>query len=97
MTLGSAEYFTLMLIILTISLIIYTILLNIVQRRSMKEVVKSKTITKIVCEGEDYSEEREFRKGDYVGLVVGTCPRCGRKVLVHAIYLVGSTKERQSV
>lgn len=94
-SLSSIDYFTLMLLILTISLVLYTIILNVLQRKSTRESMKPRVVTRTICEGGDYNEEREFKRGEYVGQVVGTCPKCGKKLLVHAIYLVGNIKEKE--
>jgi len=48
-----------------------------------------KIITEIVCSTSgDYSSEREFIDGDYVGKEVGTCPKCGGKIIVNRIYAI---------
>lgn len=92
---SNMDIFTLILLIMTISLILYTLLLSFTQRKAGKEVVKPKILTKISCIREDYGEERDFKKGDYVGLVVGKCPKCEGNLLITAIYLVGSIREKE--
>ncbi len=88
------DIFTLILLIMTISLILYTLLLSFIQRKASRETVKPKIITKISCMRDDYSEERDFKKGDYVGLVVGKCPKCEGNLLITAIYLIRGVKEK---
>jgi predicted nucleic-acid-binding Zn-ribbon protein len=45
-----------------------------------------KSITRLKCAACGYTEEREFSKGDYVGKVVGQCPKCGGRLVVDAIF-----------
>lgn len=48
--------------------------------------VPYKYLTVIKCFNGDYSIEKEFQEGDFVGKVVGTCPKCGNKLAIDLIY-----------
>jgi hypothetical protein len=48
--------------------------------------IPQKYLLIIRCLNNDYSIEREFQDGDFVGKVVGECPKCGNKLIIDAIY-----------
>ncbi|MCC6021529.1 MAG: hypothetical protein LM560_00175 [Desulfurococcaceae archaeon] len=91
----SLDYLTIILLILTTLLLIFTIISMFTQKRISKTVIGPKIIVKIKCLNNDYNEEKEFNKGYYVGLETGKCPKCGSKLVVDAIYSVGGTKEKE--
>ncbi len=51
-----------------------------------KKEEKWKSITRVKCMSCGYTEERDFTKGDYVGKIVGKCPKCGGQLVVDAIF-----------
>lgn len=93
---NALDIFTLLMIVMTVLLLIYTIAMMFMQRGKGNVVTGPKVITKVGCLQNDYSIEREFSKGDYVGLEVGRCPKCGNTLFVEAIYAVSNFKEKGS-
>jgi len=91
----SLDYLTIILIILTALLFIFTIISMFTQKRMSKTSTTPKIVVKIRCLNNDYNEEKEFNKGYYVGLETGKCPKCGSKLVVNAIYTTGGIKEKE--
>jgi len=93
---GQLDYFTTILLIMTFMLIIYTIVIIMAQRRDTRREAEQKIIARVSCEKNDYSEERDFKKGYYIGLEVGKCPNCGSRLFIESIYVtVESLSSRQ--
>ncbi|MEM1982349.1 MAG: hypothetical protein QXZ63_01630 [Sulfolobales archaeon] len=92
---NALDMFILLMLTVTIILFIYTIFAMYMQKSKNKTSVSPKTITKIRCVQNDYNAERDFSKGDYVGLEVGKCPKCGSTLMVDAIYAIGGSKEKE--
>lgn len=66
------------------------------QNRSMRKVSELgdlKTITSIACYGCEYTEQREFERGDYVGKALGECPKCNGQRYVKSIYAIEEKKK----
>ncbi len=76
--------------LITALLVLVTVLMSVTQPK--KQEPQRKTIVEVRCTSCDYREEREFTKGDYVGKIAGTCPKCGAHLLVNTIY---SKEEKQ--
>jgi len=82
------------LLLLLFALLLMTFLYDIISsyirsRRAESMPSTYRIITEIVCSTSgDYSSEREFTDGDYVGKEVGTCPKCGGKLVVNRIYAI---------
>lgn len=92
---SALDVFTLVMLIVTIVLLIYTMSVMLMQRGKGKTPTNPKVVTKVRCVQNDYSVERDFSKGDYVGLEIGKCPKCGDTLKVEAIYAVGGPKEKE--
>ncbi len=92
---GALDVFTLVMLIVTVVLVVYTIAMMLMQKGKSKTTASPKVITKVRCVQNDYDVEKEFSKGDYVGLEVGKCPKCGSTLTIDAIYMVGSVKEKE--
>jgi rRNA maturation endonuclease Nob1 len=43
-------------------------------------------VTEYKCEGCNFKKKRFFKKGDFVFQKVGTCRKCGKNVIISAIY-----------
>ncbi len=69
--------------------------LLVLKPRPSEEKKVEKTVTVLRCYDCGYQVEREFRKGDYVGKLVGKCPRCGAPLYVHAIYVKLEEKRKR--
>jgi hypothetical protein len=48
---------------------------------------QTSTATVVKCMSCDYNVEREYRDGDYVMKVEGTCPKDGGKLYIAGIYM----------
>jgi len=79
------DTFTLVTIALTLFLIAYVVALTVGGRK--REIKITKTYTLLKCTNCDYSTEREFKEGDYVGKVEGKCPKCNGDMVIYAIYV----------
>ncbi|MEM1525623.1 MAG: hypothetical protein QXZ41_04685 [Ignisphaera sp.] len=93
----SPDLLTVMLLTLALlSLIILTALLYVrlrsgfMKRMAMNpdkyDEVPYKYISIIKCVSNDHTADREFQEGDFVGKVIGECPKCGNKLVIDAIY-----------
>jgi len=65
-------------------------------KKKVGDLGEFKTVTSIVCHGCDFSEEREFKAGDYVNKQLGECPRCGQELYVKSIYAIEEKRSRSS-
>ena len=74
----------LMMLLLALTLL-YTITMYMSSRKQMQQP-KPKLLTRIECENGDYDEVRDYMDGDYVGKVVGNCPKCSSPLTITAIY-----------
>lgn len=55
-----------------------------------------KTITSLACHSCEFSEEREFQKGDFIGKLLGKCPKCkNEKLYIGAIYALDEKKGKK--
>ncbi|RLG88098.1 MAG: hypothetical protein DRO15_03620 [Thermoprotei archaeon] len=76
-----------MLFLLLILLLLLPLIISMLTSRQRKQVeLPKKTFTIIECIKGDYKETREFRLGDFVGKVVGTCKNCGSDLVISLIY-----------
>ena len=57
-------------------------------KKKVGEIGETKTVTAIGCLSCDFSEEREFRTGDYINKQVGKCQKCGGDLYIRRIYAV---------
>lgn len=53
---------------------------------SKKPETRKRTISIHSCINEDYEIRKDFVTGDYVGKVIGKCPKCGNNIIIKAIY-----------
>jgi hypothetical protein len=55
-----------------------------------------KTITSLACHSCEFSEDREFQRGDFVGKALGKCPKCKKeKLYIRAIYALDEKKGKK--
>ncbi|ABU81676.1 hypothetical protein [Ignicoccus hospitalis] len=59
-----------------------------------KKEEEKKYVTVVKCPNCGYEEKREWREGDFVGMVEGPCPKCGGMRVVWNIYLEDREEER---
>ncbi len=71
-------------IVLLAILLVFSILMT---ERKKKPEIPKRTVSVIRCDNGDYETKREFRQGDFVGKVEGKCPKCGRVLRIHSIYV----------
>lgn len=83
---------TLMVVALTVFVIVYLIITSLKPRNEGMEI--KKTLTSVKCKSCDYSLERPFKEGDYVGKILeDKCPKCGGDLVIKAIYVEKATNE----
>ncbi|AFK50680.1 hypothetical protein TCELL_0255 [Thermogladius calderae 1633] len=85
---NTLDPYTLFMIVLTVLLIVYMYL------ETRKRPTRTEYVTRelLVCEGCGFQVERDFEPGDFIGLVKGKCPRCGRELKIKGIYSVDKSK-----
>jgi hypothetical protein len=101
-TLLAADFTDALLIIIALLLIVIIVYivssgwLYIRSRRGIEglEDKPTKIITVISCKNNDYTMEREFQEGDFIGKVVDKCPKCGAEMIISKIYAI-SLESRQ--
>ena len=71
---------------LLIALTLIYALTMFLSSRKREEQSKPKVVTRIECERGDYEQVRDYVDGDYVGKVVGKCPKCGLRLMITGIY-----------
>jgi hypothetical protein len=80
------DFLTWYLLLVLITLIIFSTLLSATRKRVLVAVRSMRTITVLQCEICDYKEEREFQVGDYVLKRVGECTKCKGPLYISMIY-----------
>ena len=93
MIMQANDVLTLILVAILMSLLIYAITSAysyIKKRREMRELedTPTKIVTVVTCQQNDYTIEREFREGDFIGKIEGKCPKCGSPLIITKIYAV---------
>jgi len=77
-----------------VALVVVTTVLMFTTNRRKKEEEK-KFVTVLKCSKCGYQREREWKEGDFVGMVEGKCPKCGSLMEVVAIYKEGEKEEEE--
>jgi hypothetical protein len=55
-----------------------------------------KTLTSLACHHCEFTDQREFQKGDFVGKSLGKCPKCkDDELYVRAIYTADEKKDKK--
>jgi hypothetical protein len=91
MMLMQSDIITVLLIAIVIGLLAYLIKSSLDYSKERKEIMEKenmpmKIITVASCQQNDYTMEREFREGDFIGKIDGTCPKCGSQMIITKIY-----------
>ncbi|MDW8011172.1 MAG: hypothetical protein RMH84_06245 [Sulfolobales archaeon] len=78
-----------MALIIAFALLLLTALLPwlISAASSRSRAVREELVEVVGCLRCDYESSKKHEKGDYVGKVVGTCPKDGAFLVVKAIYV----------
>ncbi|MEM0355530.1 MAG: hypothetical protein QXO78_02125 [Desulfurococcaceae archaeon] len=77
---------TIIMIILFAILLIITVISEFRKRSRLVEYVTRELVECSICK---YSYEEEYEPGDFISMIKGTCPKCGKGVLkIRAIYSV---------
>ena len=88
MSLGD-NYLTLLFLIVFIVLIVQLLINYLSSKRSSTTVdMPVKLVSVIKCINNDYTVEREFREGDFIGKIESTCPKCGADLIIERIYAI---------
>ena len=58
-----------------------------------KKNEEKKYVTVVKCPSCGYEEERDWREGDFVGMIDSPCPKCGAVRVVWSIYAKDESKE----
>lgn len=74
---------TLIILLIMIFFILFLIPKTNIRRQTTQKLTTKTVIKCIKC---DYSETRDFKKGDYILKIEGTCPKCNSPVYIEAIY-----------
>ena len=67
-------------------------LINVGVRPPQPLIKPINTVTVIKCENCDYTEIRDFKKGDFIFKQVGKCQKCGGDLYIKTIYTVEPKK-----
>lgn len=59
------------------------------RRRHKTEYTTRELLTCVKC---DYRVEKDYETGDFIGLLKGSCPKCGGNLKVRGIYAVEKKK-----
>ena len=84
------QLMNLMLLAMLVFLVV-TLVLGMRQRRQVKPVIR----TRVECLNCGYRVEREYKRGDYIGKIEGTCPKCGSQMVIVAVYEERSEERRE--
>ncbi len=76
------------LIIVLTAFLLSFLLMSLIRRPSSRPSEEQKKIVKVSkCVSCGFEEKTTFRTSDYVGMKVGSCPKCGGDLIVVGIYL----------
>ncbi|MHA1410195.1 MAG: hypothetical protein ACTSQY_07825 [Candidatus Odinarchaeia archaeon] len=70
-------------------------LLSIGLRPPPPLIQKVNTVTVIKCYSCDYTEIRDFKKGDYIFKELGECPKCSGVKYIKTIYTISPEKNKK--
>ncbi len=92
---------TIILAIIMAGLLIYLVVASLDYSKRRKQLVESekisyKIMTVATCQQNDYTIEREFREGDFIGKVDGNCPKCNSLLVITKIYAIPQEKTQKS-
>lgn len=78
------------ILLLALALAVY-IIQTIISYKKNKQVIHQyeepyRFVTIIKCLTNDFTTEREFNEGDFIGKVEGECPKCKNKLVIISIY-----------
>ncbi|MDK6028327.1 hypothetical protein QPL79_02985 [Ignisphaera sp. 4213-co] len=101
MSIMQTDVLTILLVVIMAGLLIYlvTASFDYIKRRRRgieQEKTNYKLITIATCQQNDYTIEREFKEGDFVGKIDGKCPKCGSALIISKIYAVAQEKTQKS-
>jgi hypothetical protein len=86
------NFITIILIVFFSAILIYLIRsgLGYITRKNKSEFQDQpfKTVTIASCMNKDYTLEREFREGDFIGKIEGLCPKCNSNIVIEKIYVI---------
>ena len=69
--------------------------LNVGGRTAYPARAEHQTLSIIKCRACDFTEIRDFKRGDYIFKEVGDCKECQGKAFIKTIYTVPLTKEKK--
>lgn len=91
------EYLILIIVFLIIMYIVQSVMSYRRERQALKQVeIPYKYVTVIKCLSNDFTTERDFHEGDFIGKIIGKCPKCGNKLEIASIYTLYTNKNARS-
>jgi len=85
---AGSEIYLFLFIMLVIVLVVQLIVSYVSSKRRAQAETPLRFITSISCVNNDYRVERDFAEGDFVGKVVGSCPKCGAPLVIDRIFCI---------
>jgi hypothetical protein len=87
-----------MVVLIILTLILYFKLrsgfMKSFQQLDKLDEVPQRYIAIVKCFNNDYIVEKEFQEGDFVGKIVGECPKCRNKLVIEAIFAQYTYRKR---
>ncbi len=71
-----------LLLLLMLASLTVSMIMGLRRKKQPKPVIR----TRVECLNCGYTLEREYRRGDYIGKVEGSCPKCGSPMIITAVY-----------
>jgi|UniRef100_A0A7J2U5E3 hypothetical protein len=95
------DIITALLIAVMLGLIVYAIKSALDYSKKKKETIEQenkpmKIVSIVTCQQNDYTIEREFKEGDFIGKIDGTCPKCNSQMVITKIYSVNIEMTQKS-
>ncbi len=84
--------FVILMVILAIQMVVNYIASK---KRAQQQEPPVKFITSISCINNDYRIERDYSEGDFVGKIVGSCPKCGSPLVIDKIFSITIQQQRK--
>ncbi len=94
---NGSEIYLLLFVVLVIVLVVQLVVSYLSSKRRAQGEPPLRFITSISCVNNDYRVERDFSEGDFVGKVVGSCPKCGAPLVIDRIFCVALQSPAQQL
>jgi len=92
---GSGIYLILFIVLMIVLAIQMIVNYLASKKRAQQQEPPLRFVTSIACINNDYRIERDYSEGDFVGKIVGSCPKCGAPLVIDRIFSVTIQQQKR--